>query len=173
LFPKYAGKEKVDANNSNKFHLLVTDERSIWILEIILLELVWFIILNMRYLPCWRESLEGFIYTIEVESTIYDSDILLGMILYICYDSIIATIDNSGKELSLAHRDEECIEVIGSSERPTEESTTHPTDEYTLPRRETITSSNDLSSEIRERCRHSSRLTHLGSCSHESHDIID
>lgn len=87
-----------------------------WIFWIIGLELIGLATLDMSDCPLWRESLERLVDSVEVESTIDDGNILLWMSLDICDDSIIATIDDSSEESSLARRDKECIEIIRSSE---------------------------------------------------------
>lgn len=87
-----------------------------WIFWIIGLELIGLATLDMSDYPLWRESLERLVDSVEVESPIYDSDTLCRMFLNIPDDRIIATIDDSGKKLSLGSTRQERIEICRASE---------------------------------------------------------
>ncbi len=55
---------------------------------------IWTTTIYRVNLPEWIKSLEWLIYSVKMQSSIYYSDILCWMSLYIGYDRIIATVDD-------------------------------------------------------------------------------
>jgi hypothetical protein len=113
LCPKCSGNEKVVENRVKSSTIVEVSLREMEIFLIIsVLVTIGRLTVDMDDFPIWIYFLQSTIDSVEVESSVDDSDMLMGMRLYICYYSIIASIDDTRPECTIHGYD--TIDHIGA-----------------------------------------------------------